>query len=674
MTDKYVRGFTALTGGVDGCLDNWTSASVGDGDRALGVADGVFRAYVYDASSTATHNPPAVVQPASGSGRWHEIPVPATRSLRHQRSIGLTAAASATNGIQVPDHTSINFGTRSFSIEKGIVLDDYTPASDVVLARKHDGTNGWILSILTTGKIRITINAANYDSTVAVSTLGVIDGGACELGVSVTRETAMAAGSVLFVVGGRQLGSAVAIPAAAPGTVTNTSALYLLGTSTTRTAGRVYYCMLYPWARALSAFQAFYRVGQSAADVIASSQLASGSVTRANTKISAADGTAFVDFSTADVLTDYVPYKGKLTIADSTGKKLVGYIKAQGSGETYGSELVTNGDMETGDPPTGWTAHGNAVLDGVADERTDGGGVQSLAVESGTTGWYAHQTKTVVVGGLYKNIYWGKTITGAGFKMAFFNSGGTVLNPSVTTSASWVNVVQYITPTGSTSLLIVASCTGASTSNGGTQQFDDISVKQVLTPSVTGVTITSTADGTTYNWESKESGFNYNDVAGYTYAIEGLPSLILGGGGIQPPPGQWHDASIHKRHALQPAAGSYVIPRPSRFEIRSVNTWTASSAAQYLCGVNQNILTARHFITDIVSRALLTTDVKNIEIGDGSDADRYVAAVTPMATPIVHTLANRLPDGTNLKMLVTPAASATMTIQFILRGYILDEN
>ena len=67
--------------------------------------------------------------------------------------------------------------------------------------------------------------------------------------------------------------------------------------------------------------------------------LASGSVTRANTKISAVDGTAFVDFSTANVLTDYVPYKGKLTITDSTSKKLVGYIKAAGTGETYNDVL-----------------------------------------------------------------------------------------------------------------------------------------------------------------------------------------------------------------------------------------------------------------------------------------------------------------------------------------------
>ena len=64
----------------------------------------------------------------------------------------------------------------------------------------------------------------------------------------------------------------------------------------------------------------------------------SGSVTRANMKISAIDGTAFVDFSAADVLTNYLG--GKLTITDSAGKKITGYIKAAGTGEMLSDELT----------------------------------------------------------------------------------------------------------------------------------------------------------------------------------------------------------------------------------------------------------------------------------------------------------------------------------------------
>ncbi|MCE5226688.1 MAG: hypothetical protein LLG05_12630 [Porphyromonadaceae bacterium] len=46
-----------------------------------------------------------------------------------------------------------------------------------------------------------------------------------------------------------------------------------------------------------------------------------------------------------------------------------------------------------------------------------------------------------------------------------------------------------------------------------------ISLKQVLTPSATGVTIVSTKGGTTFNWANKNSAFNYNDASGYTYLI-----------------------------------------------------------------------------------------------------------------------------------------------------------
>lgn len=51
-------------------------------------------------------------------------------------------------------------------------------------------------------------------------------------------------------------------------------------------------------------------------------------------------------------------------------------------------------------------------------------------------------------------------------------------------------------------------------SSAGTMLFDEASLKQVLTPSATGVTITSTPNGGTYNWASIESGFNYNDAGG----------------------------------------------------------------------------------------------------------------------------------------------------------------
>ena len=68
---------------------------------------------------------------------------------------------------------------------------------------------------------------------------------------------------------------------------------------------------------------------------------------------------------------------------------------------------------------------------------------------------------------------------------------------------------------------------------GGTGDFVALSQETrdwrglAASPSTTGVTITSTPAGTTYNWASKEEGFNYNDANGYTYQLERERFLLV---------------------------------------------------------------------------------------------------------------------------------------------------
>ncbi|MFA5324219.1 MAG: hypothetical protein WC373_16210, partial [Smithella sp.] len=75
------------------------------------------------------------------------------------------------------------------------------------------------------------------------------------------------------------------------------------------------------------------------------------------------------------------------------------------------------------------------------------------------------------------------------------------------------------------------------------------------------------------------------------------------------------------------------------------------------------------FITDIITQATVTTDVKNLELGDGSAVAKFVAAFAPSATRTKQTIAAQN-DGTNLKLVYTPAAEATMTVETIIRGFI----
>ena len=146
-------------------------------------------------------------------------------------------------------------------------------------------------------------------------------------------------------------------------------------------------------------------------------------------------------------------------------------------------------------------------------------------------------------------------------------------------------------------------------------------------------------------------------------------TLALESPGIQPAPGQWLDSSSNKLHAMQPATGSSLARTKKDFEYRWTNTWTASSAAQYVGGLNQAALSADHFITDIITQATETTDVENLELGDGSAVAKFVAAFTPSATRTKQTVAAQN-DGTNLKLVYTPAAEATMTVETIIRGFI----
>ena len=146
-------------------------------------------------------------------------------------------------------------------------------------------------------------------------------------------------------------------------------------------------------------------------------------------------------------------------------------------------------------------------------------------------------------------------------------------------------------------------------------------------------------------------------------------TLALESEGIQPSPGQCLDSSSNKNHGMQPAAGSSLARTKKDFEYRWTNTWSASSAAQYVGGLNQAALSVDHFITSIVTQATVTTDVENLELGDGSAVAKFVAAFTPSATRTSQTVAAQN-DGTNLKLVYTPAAEATMTVETIIRGFI----
>lgn len=482
------------------------------------------------------------------------------------QGIKMTAAAAASNGIVVDDDADLDNGTADFAIYWHGRVADWTPSANKILAQKHDGANGWILTLLTTGVLRLTLNATNYDSTVAVNRR---DNTEAMIGVSVTRETASVAGSVVFTEKGVAVGASVAITAGAPTTVTNAVPLYILGTSATRVEGVINTVILFNRAMTATEHLTLVRNG--------------------------------------------IPY------ADQWGSKTAVYSSNFGAGED------------------GWTA----------SQGTVAGNIDAIG---GEDDWLRY-----TVNGDLNNHYFSKTALTAG---KAYRVTARMYLPSTNSNMDCVklggagtgtnlkNMNVYSTPTPDTIFSMTCEFISAATSfaiftgDGGVQSYQDAGGNDVIY--VKDVVI---------------------EEIGAVMALE--PE------GIQPSPGQWLDSSSNNLHALQPASGSSTTRRIKTFELRDTLTWAGTHEAQYI-GANQSVLPANCYIDTIIG-VITGATIEDIIIGDGSDTDRWVAITTGLATGTVSfTLANRISDGTNYKMVVDPDANFTGSIAFTIKGSIIE--
>ena len=250
--------------------------------------------------------------------------------------------------------------------------------------------------------------------------------------------------------------------------------------------------------------------------------LASGSVTQANSRISAVDGTAFYDFGSGTNLTDNL---GKyLIVKDSTGKAIKGWIKAAGTGETYSAEKITNGDMEL---DSNWAGSG-ATVNERSTEQVNAGTYSRKVTTPNATSYVESDAVTVVAGQLCRLVGNHYSTSGGFVLVRSLSSVTSGLLVTAESASAWATVSVYGTILLNSSNLKFR-CSHLSSSER-TFYVDDVSLKQVLTPSSTGVTIVSAKNGTTYNWESKETGFNYNDASGYTYEVFDRDFTALVGG------------------------------------------------------------------------------------------------------------------------------------------------
>ena len=482
------------------------------------------------------------------------------------QGVAMTAATTGSTGIQVAHSAVYANTTNSFGFAFNLLLPSYTVAA--VLKNKFSGSSGVKLEqVVTSGIYRLTINTKTYDSTVP-------GGGAASNLVAGTKHhlavivTVVATTTVSFYLDGVLLNTTAA---QANETISNSDILYLMGTSSTRTAGTI---------------TNFVMLNRS--------------------------------YTAAEVLD---LYRNGIAFADKWGSQIPVYTSdfsagVDGLAKADATNMIITGNTDSIDGEDDW-----------------------LKVERINTTGRCDIDKTGVI------------TLGKNYNVAIkiHNPAGSALEYFSVSNGVYTN--GYYTP------IAVPAGTTITTIVRAIRKVGDTSTTLTISPADSaGNRTTTIAAGQIY----------------YLKEIIVYPSgatLALEPEGIQPAPGQWLDSSSNKMHAMQPATGSSLTRYKKDFEYRWTNTWTASSAAQYVGGLNQAILSADHFITSITTQATVTTDVENLTLGDGSDADRFVAAFAASATRTSQTIAAQN-DGTNLKLVYTPAAEATMTVETIIRGFI----
>lgn len=196
-------------------------------------------------------------------------------------------------------------------------------------------------------------------------------------------------------------------------------------------------------------------------------------------RISAVDGTAFIDNAGATIPT-YADGNHQIEIYDSSNRMLRGVLKAVGTSATEGSDSARTFVAEYGTP----TIAGDQITFSNASE---------IVAESDY--W--------INGGLYL-VDW--SITSYSGSGNFYLFGGGLPTTGISKAANG-NYTSYIT-SNSVNLRISSTfgCSGITTIN---------SIKQVLTPSSAGATITTLKNGDVYNWSYKNSSFSFNSASYY---------------------------------------------------------------------------------------------------------------------------------------------------------------
>ena len=244
-------------------------------------------------------------------------------------------------------------------------------------------------------------------------------------------------------------------------------------------------------------------------------QVAEGTFTQANARLSLVDGTAFFDCG-ADLSAyaglDSGSHEYYLKVySKSNGASIGGYVGAGGLGELLVDIIEEDctdddtGDWSISDCTLNFVAANGDVAHYTIDYASFTQNVRWLIVENRGTLW-----KGTIA------IRQGTASTTVGLQLdGDVAPNTTFLNKN--TTAEWVSHTGYGVSTANTVIRHVLNITANLSS--GNVKIKDILLQEIADCAATGFHIISAQGGSTQNWQNVSASFNYNDTAGYGYKI-----------------------------------------------------------------------------------------------------------------------------------------------------------
>lgn len=261
-----------------------------------------------------------------------------------------------------------------------------------------------------------------------------------------------------------------------------------------------------------------------------------------NNRCSYAANYSWLDFPTGFNAAAHAGLGRIIVIYDSVGVAAWAYLGAAGTGETLGSEKLTNPTFDIN--TTGWSADRGSIAS-IAGGQS--GNCLELTSNGTAGGPYAYQIPTSANGELCLISVYAKDGSAASKSCRAYIIN-TTYGVTITTTTSWQNGTKYAVVNSTNTVFYIHTTNNEV--NGATTLYDEASFKQVLTPSATGVYVYKDAALTTNGW-NKPTAFNMNS-ASYTFGIYEPTSggkLFFQGGKSSPAygdPGLWEDKAIKR--------------------------------------------------------------------------------------------------------------------------------